>query len=52
MRWIAQLPRCLEDPDHHQPVAGYRALAVDYEQNDFTFDVVEHGPISGAAFTF
>lgn len=33
-------------------VAGYRALGVDYEQGDFTFDVVEHGPILGAAFTF
>lgn len=33
-------------------VAGYRALGVDYERNDFTFDVIEHGPILGAAFTF
>jgi hypothetical protein len=31
-------------------VAGYRGLGVDYENNGFVFDVVQHGPILGAVF--
>ncbi len=33
-------------------VAGYRAISVDYQNDDFKFDVVEHGPLLGAVFTF
>ncbi|MBX4957637.1 hypothetical protein HJB56_10975 [Rhizobium lentis] len=34
-------------------VAGYRAMGVDYSNNDgFVFDVVEQGPILGIAFHF
>lgn len=33
-------------------VGGYRALSVDYENDGFLFDVVEHGPIIGAVFNF
>lgn len=33
-------------------IAGYRALSVDYQNDDFKFDVTEHGPILGAAFSF
>jgi len=33
-------------------VAGYRAISVDYEKDDFKFDVIEHGPVLGAVFTF
>jgi len=33
-------------------VAGYRALGVDYDHDDFVFDVVQQGPILGLAFRF
>ena len=33
-------------------VGGYRALGVDYENNGFVFDIVQHGPIVGAVFKF
>jgi opacity protein-like surface antigen len=33
-------------------VAGYRGLGVDYENDGFVFDVVQHGPIIGAVFRF
>ena len=33
-------------------VAGYRALGVDYDHNNFVFDVVQQGPILGLAFRF
>lgn len=33
-------------------IAGYRALSVDYEDNNFKFDVVQHGPILGGRISF
>ena len=33
-------------------LAGYRGLGVDYDRNDFTYDVVQHGPILGLALQF
>lgn len=33
-------------------VAGYRALGVDYDNDGFVYDVVQHGPILGAVFRF
>jgi opacity protein-like surface antigen len=33
-------------------IAGYRALSVDYENDGFQFDVVQHGPILGARISF
>lgn len=33
-------------------VAGYRALGVDYEDDGFVYDVVQHGPVIGAVFRF
>ena len=33
-------------------VAGYRAMSVDYENGDFVFDVVQHGPVVGGEFRF
>lgn len=33
-------------------IGGYRALGVDYTNGDFTFDVVQQGPIIGARFAF
>lgn len=33
-------------------VAGYRGLGVDYSNGGFLYDVVQHGPIMGAAFRF
>lgn len=31
---------------------GYRALAQDYEEGSFEWDVIAHGPILGLGFTF
>jgi hypothetical protein len=31
---------------------GYRALYVDYDHNEFKWDVTQHGPILGAALRF
>ena len=33
--------------DSFSVVAGYRALSVDYETDDFKFDVTEQGPLIG-----
>jgi len=33
-------------------VAGYRALGVDYDNDGFIYDVVQHGPILGAVIRF
>jgi len=33
-------------------VAGYRALGVNYSNDGFTYDVIEHGPIFGAIIRF
>lgn len=33
-------------------IGGYRALSVDYSNDDFLFDVVQHGPILGARIAF
>jgi hypothetical protein len=33
-------------------VAGYRAISVDYHEDNFKFDIIEHGPILGAVITF
>ena len=41
-----------EASDSISLVAGYRGLGVDYDNNGFVFDVVQHGPILGAVFRF
>lgn len=41
-----------EATDSISLVAGYRGLGVDYENDGFVFDVVQHGPILGALFHF
>ena len=33
-------------------VAGYRGTGVDYEDDNFEFDVIQHGPIFGGLFRF
>ncbi|CAH2402991.1 hypothetical protein [Mesorhizobium ventifaucium] len=33
-------------------VAGYRALGVDYEDDGFVYDVIQHGPILGTVIRF
>ncbi|AXA44643.1 hypothetical protein DLJ82_6673 (plasmid) [Rhizobium leguminosarum] len=33
-------------------VVGYRALGVNYESDEFVFDVVQQGPIIGVSFHF
>ncbi len=38
--------------DTWSAVAGYRALGVDYSQDDFVFDVVQQGPILGVVINF
>ena len=38
--------------DRWSIVGGYRALSVDYEDDGFLFDVVEHGPYLGARIAF
>ena len=38
--------------DAFSMVAGYRGLGVDYSNDGFVFDVVQHGPVLGAAFRF
>jgi hypothetical protein len=38
--------------EHVSFALGYRALGVDYDNNGFVYDVVQHGPILGAVFKF
>jgi hypothetical protein len=38
--------------DRFSFVAGYRGIGVDYSNDGFVFDVVEHGPILGGVFKF
>ena len=38
--------------DRFSIVAGYRALAVDYEDDGFVYDVIQQGPILGAVIRF
>ncbi|MBJ3775965.1 hypothetical protein [Acuticoccus mangrovi] len=38
--------------DHISLLAGYRALGVDYSHGNFTYDVVEHGPVVSAVLRF
>jgi hypothetical protein len=33
-------------------VGGYRALGVDYDNDGFVYDVIQHGPFLGAVFRF
>ena len=33
-------------------VAGYRALGVDYDNDGFVYDIVQHGPIVGVVMRF
>jgi hypothetical protein len=33
-------------------VAGYRGTGVDYENNGFRYDVIQHGPVLGAVIRF
>ena len=38
--------------DSFSAVVGYRAAGVDYENDGFVYDTVQHGPILGAVFHF
>lgn len=38
--------------DRVSAVLGYRALGVDYREDGFVYDVVQHGPILGAVIRF
>ena len=38
--------------DHISIVGGYRGLGVDYDDGDFLFDIVEHGPIISGVVRF
>jgi opacity protein-like surface antigen len=41
-----------ECSDHVLVDIGYRALGIDYEDHDISFDAVVHGPVVGLAFRF
>ncbi|WEX86361.1 hypothetical protein PZN02_002639 [Sinorhizobium garamanticum] len=38
--------------DRISALAGYRAMGVDYSNDGFTYDVIQHGPIIGVAIRF
>ena len=38
--------------DKISAIAGYRAAGVDYENDGFVYDVIQHGPILGVVFHF
>lgn len=38
--------------DRFSAALGYRAMGVDYENDGFVYDVVQHGPIAGIVFRF
>ena len=38
--------------DSFSAVIGYRAAGVDYENDGFVYDVIQHGPILGVVFRF
>ncbi|WP_331371523.1 hypothetical protein [Sinorhizobium chiapasense] len=38
--------------DRISALAGYRAMGVDYSDDGFTYDVIQHGPILGVAIRF
>ena len=38
--------------DRISTTLGYRALGVDYENDGFVYDVVQHGPVLGMVFRF
>lgn len=38
--------------EHLATVGGYRALGVDYAEDGFVYDVVQHGPFIGVAYRF
>jgi hypothetical protein len=38
--------------DTFSAVLGYRALGVDYENGDFVYDIIQHGPITGLVIRF
>jgi hypothetical protein len=38
--------------DRLSTTLGYRALGVDYEEDGFVYDVVQHGPVLGLVFRF
>jgi hypothetical protein len=38
--------------DSFSMFAGYRAVSVDYSDDGFTYDMVQHGPVFGGAFKF
>jgi opacity protein-like surface antigen len=41
-----------EITDSFSLVAGYRGVGVDYSDDGFTFDVIQHGPVLGGVFRF
>jgi hypothetical protein len=38
--------------DRFSTAIGYRALGVDYENDGFKYDVIQHGPIAGMIIRF
>lgn len=50
--WDAALGLGYRFTDTISAVVGYRALGVDYSDDGFKFDVVQHGPILGVSIRF
>jgi hypothetical protein len=50
--WDAFAGLGYEFNDRFSMVGGYRALGVDYTNDEFVFDVVQHGPIFGGVYRF
>ncbi len=50
--WQAMAGVRAECSDHVLVDIGYRALGIDYEDHDLSFDAVVHGPVIGLAFRF
>ncbi|WP_112816159.1 hypothetical protein [Ensifer sp.] len=50
--WDAALGLGYKFTDTISAVAGYRALGVDYSNDGFKYDVVQHGPIIGVSVRF
>jgi hypothetical protein len=38
--------------DHFSAFAGYRAMGVDYSNDGFVYDVIQHGPVLAGVFRF
>jgi hypothetical protein len=52
LTWDVMAAVGYEITDRVAAIGGYRALSVDYSDDGFLFDVVQHGPILGVRIAF